>query len=80
MKDLSFRTKEIALYMIKNNATVRDIAKVFSISKSTVHYDLTKRLPKIDLYLFLRVRQILDINLKERSYRGGIATKNKYHM
>lgn len=79
MKNLNLRTKEIAMFLIQNNTTVRDVAKYFSISKSTVHYDLTKRLPKIDMYLYLQVRQILNINLKERSYRGGLATKNKYN-
>lgn len=79
MKNLNLRTKEIAMFLIQNNTTVRDVAKSFSISKSTVHYDLTKRLPKIDMYLYLQVRQILNINLKERSYRGGLATKNKYN-
>ncbi len=78
MKDLYSRTKEIAEYMITNNATIRKTAKVFGLAKSTVHYDLTKRLPKIDSVLYEEVRYILNINFQEKNIRGGISTKNKY--
>ena len=78
MKNIFVRTKQFAYYMIKNNATVRKTAQVFGISKSTVHYDLTKRLPLIDSALYLEVREILDKNESEKSMRGGLATKNKY--
>ena len=78
MKDIFVRTKEIALFTISNNATVRQTAKVFGLSKSTVHYDLTQRLPAIDWALFLEVREILDKNEQEKSMRGGLATKDKY--
>ena len=78
MKDIFVRTKEIALYTINNNATVRKTAKVFGLSKSTVHYDLIKRLPSIDWALYLEVREILEKNEQEKSMRGGLATKNKY--
>lgn len=78
MKDLCIRTKKIALCLIENSSTVREVAKMFGISKSTVHYDLTKRLPKYDLYLYEKVRQILDLNFQEKNIRGGIATKEKY--
>ena len=78
MKDIFVRTKEIAMFTINNNATVRKTAKVFGLSKSTVHYDLTKRLPSIDWALYLEVREILEKNEQEKSMRGGLATKNKY--
>ena len=78
MKDLCIRTKKLAMFLIEQNSTVRETAKVFGISKSTVHYDLTKRLPKYDLYLYEKVRQILDLNFEEKNIRGGISTREKY--
>ena len=70
-------TKE-SEYLIENECTVRATAVHFSISKSTVHKDVTERLEEIDKDLYLRVRSVLDKNLSERHIRGGIATKNKY--
>ena len=67
-----------AEYIIKTGATVRETAKVFSYSKSTVHKDVSERLCCIDSKLFLKVRKVLDKNLAERHIRGGLATKNKY--
>ena len=78
MKDLQTRAKQIASFVVDNNATVRRTAKAFGIGKSTVHNDLTKRLPFIDMALFLEVREILDKNNKEKSARGGNATKQKF--
>lgn len=72
------RTYELAVYMIQTNATVRAAAKHFGISKSTVHKDLSQRLPKFNYKLYLQVREILDINKAERHIRGGMATKEKY--
>ena len=66
--------------MTSTGSTVRQISKVFGISKSTVHFDLTKRLPKIDAFLYAKVRKILDNNENEKSLRGGHATKNKYAL
>ena len=65
-------------YIIETNSTVRSAAAYFSVSKSTVHKDVTERLQTIDKELFYRVREVLDVNLSERHIRGGIATKNKY--
>jgi len=65
-------------YIIENNATVRSTAKAFSVSKSTVHKDVTKRLNKIDKDLFLKVKSVLKINLSVRHIRGGEATKKRY--
>lgn len=72
------RAKEIGNYIVNNDATVRQTAKVFGISKSTVHQDITKRLEKIDLKLYQQVREVLDKNRAERHLRGGMATKAKY--
>lgn len=67
-----------AEYLIKNGGTVRSLSPIFKVSKSTVHYDLTKRLKKIDLSLYKKVAKILQINMDERHLRGGLATQEKY--
>ena len=64
--------------IIESNATVRQTAKKFGISKSTVHKDVTERLLMINPALAARARQVLDINKSERHIRGGMATKDKY--
>ena len=74
------RARELGNYIIENNATVRQAAAVFKISKSTVHKDVSQRLQNIDHSLFLKVKAVLDQNLKERHIRGGIATKKKYEI
>ena len=79
MKDYIYdRVLEIANYIYETKATVRQAAKVFGVSKSTVHKDVTKRLKKIDNNLAEKVRQVLDYNKSERHYRGGEATRKKY--
>ena len=72
------RAYELAVYMIENRATVRAAAKKFGISKSTVHKDLTTRLPQLNGPLYLEVRARLDQNRAERHIRGGMATRKKY--
>ena len=72
------RAVEIANYIIENNATVRQTAKQFGISKSTVHKDVTERLLQINPILANRARVVLDRNKSERHIRGGMATKEKY--
>ncbi len=74
------RVVDVARYIIEENATVRQAAKQFGISKSTVHKDLTAedRLVKINPALAKDVRKILDVNKSERHIRGGLATKKKY--
>ena len=72
------RAAEIANYIIENNATVRQTAKQFGISKSTVHKDVTERLLKINPPLAAQARIVLDVNKSERHIRGGLATKKKY--
>ena len=72
------RAVELGEYIVKNKATVRMTADVFSVSKSTVHIDVTKRLKNIDSALYRQVREILDVNKAQRHIRGGMATKEKY--
>ena len=72
------RASEIANYMIENNATVRQAAKNFGISKSTVHKDVTERLEQINPALAAEARKVIDVNKSERHIRGGMATKEKY--
>lgn len=75
------RAMEVATYIIENNATVRQTARRFGVSKSTVHMDVTSRLPRINPLLADKARQILAVNKSERHIRGGMATKEKYlHM
>ncbi|MEE0752217.1 sporulation transcriptional regulator SpoIIID [Frisingicoccus sp.] len=79
MKDyIEERAVEIAYYIIEHKATVRQTAKAFGVSKSTIHKDCTDRLGQINPSLAKEVRGILDINKKERHIRGGMATKEKY--
>ena len=72
------RAERLALYIIENRATVRDAAKKFGISKSTVHKDIRERLPLFNRSLFLQVQTVLEINKAERHIRGGLATRQKY--
>lgn len=72
------RERKLALYMIETGGTVRSAALKFGISKSTVHKDLSVRLPVSDPALYRKVRQLLDRNKSERHIRGGMATRNKY--
>ena len=72
------RAVEIAKYIIDNNATVRQTAKQFGISKSTVHEDVTERLAQVNPTLAREARKVLDVNKSERHIRGGLATREKY--
>lgn len=69
---------DIANYIIEYNATVRQTAKQFGISKSTVHKDVTDRLLQINPALAKQARKVLDQNKSERHIRGGLATREKY--
>ncbi len=72
------RAVDIANYIVEQNATVRQTAKQFGISKSTVHKDVTERLAQINPSLASQARLVLDLNKSERHIRGGMATKEKY--
>lgn len=76
--NLEKRACELAVYMIETGATVRSAAQQFGVSKSTVHKDLTQRLPQCHPALYAQVREILDLNKQERHIRGGMATRRKY--
>ncbi len=79
MKDyIEERAVNIANYIIESNATVRQTAKAFGVSKSTVHKDVTDRLIQINPSLAKQARKVLDVNKSERHIRGGLATKEKY--
>lgn len=69
---------DIANYIVKSRSTVRQAAKQFGVSKSTVHKDVTERLLKINPSLASETRKVLDINKSERHIRGGLATREKY--
>ena len=70
--------ERIARYIIDNNTTVRQAAKHFGISKSTVHKDVTERLVQVNPSLAAEARKVLDVNKSERHIRGGLATREKY--
>ena len=72
------RVLQLAEYLVSNKTTVRDAAKYFGCSKSTVHKDLVERLPDINTALAKEVKEILDFNKSERHIRGGKATRLKY--
>ncbi|MBQ9985104.1 MAG: sporulation transcriptional regulator SpoIIID [Oscillospiraceae bacterium] len=72
------RAIELAHFVIENKSTVREAAKKFYISKSTVHKDIVERLQAFDKDLYLEVKRVLDENKAERHLRGGMATRRKY--
>ena len=72
------RVLEEALYFTSNNKTIRDVASIFGVSKSTVHKDLKERLPLINVGLFNQVLNIFNKHISVRHIKGGEATKNKY--
>ncbi|MBR3293164.1 MAG: sporulation transcriptional regulator SpoIIID [Oscillospiraceae bacterium] len=72
------RACDLAAYIIEHKATVRAAAAKFGVSKSTVHKDLTERLPTVNRALYHEVRRLLDLNKAERHIRGGLATRKKY--
>ena len=72
------RVIKCAEYIVETGCTVRACSAHFSISKSTVHKDVSERLRYINADLFEQVREVLDLNLSERHIRGGIATRAKY--
>lgn len=72
------RVLEISNYILETRATVRQVARNFGVSKSTVHKDVTERLPQINRNLARQVKRILEKNKAERHLRGGEATRRKY--
>ena len=76
--DRKRRCELLGNYIVEHNATVRETARYFGISKSTVHKDVTTELRTVNLSLYERVYYILQINKDERHLRGGEATRKKY--
>ncbi len=77
-EDIIDRILEEANYIAQTKSTVRATAKIFQVSKSTVHKDVSERLKKVDKELYKEVAKVLKTNLAERHIRGGLATKKKY--
>lgn len=79
MKDyIAQRAVDLAHYIIDNNSTVRKTARVFNVSKSTVHKDIHDRLQTLNPELYRKAQRVLEVNKAERHLRGGMATKAKY--
>ena len=72
------RVLDISSYILDSRATVRQAATVFGVSKSTVHKDLTERLPGVNKKMATKIKDILEYNKSERHLRGGEATRKKY--
>ena len=72
------RAERLAQYIIENRTTVRAAAQKFGISKSTVHKDISERLPQFNRVLYQQVKEVLEVNKAQRDIRGGIATRKKY--
>ena len=70
----------VANYILQTSSTVRRAAKVFGVSKSTIHYDVSYRLKKINYALYVKINKILQENFNEKHIRGGEATRKKYKI
>ena len=77
-ENMEERALRLAQYIIENKATVRAAAEKFGVSKSTVHKDLSERLPAFNRTLYLQAKAVLEENKAQRHIRGGIATRKKY--
>lgn len=77
-ENMEERAERLALYIIENRTTVRAAAQKFGISKSTVHKDISERLPQFNGPLYNQVKAVLEVNKSQRHIRGGIATRKKY--
>ena len=78
MRTLDRRTVILGEYIVEHGSTVRDAAKSFGISKSTVHKDVSQRLKRINPQLYGEVKRVLEHNKAQRHIRGGLATREKY--
>lgn len=77
-RNIELRVFNEAEFILKNNCTVREVARIFYVSKSTVHYDVSFRLKKLNFSIYKSVDEIMKEHLKNRHIKGGEATKNKY--
>ncbi|MCQ2455498.1 MAG: sporulation transcriptional regulator SpoIIID [Clostridia bacterium] len=80
MNDIRSRALTLGEYIISTGSTVRATAKVFKVSKSTVHKDVTERLSRDNPMMYRCVKEVLEKNKMERHIRGGMATKLKYKV
>ncbi len=74
------RVMEVAKYIIDSKATIRKTAKVFGVSKTTIHKDIIERLPKVNPSIAEEAQRVIGVNKIERHIRGGRATKLKYSI
>ncbi len=77
-ENIDERACDLGNFIIENKTTVRETAKKFGISKSTVHKDLTERLYYANKPLYFKVKELLEFNKSQRHIRGGMATRKKY--
>lgn len=70
----------LANFILDNNLTIRKTAKIYNMPKSTLHYNVTKKLIEINYNLYLKLHRYLQQNFKEKHIRGGMATKHKYQQ
>ncbi len=77
-ESITLRCLTVAHYMLEKRATVRQAAKVYGLSKSSVHKDMCQRLPRIDPRLARQVAALLQYNKAVRHLRGGEATRQRY--
>ena len=76
--EIAQRVVKEAVFILNNKSTIRECAKYFKLSKSSVHLDLSKRLKKVDLRLYESVKKLLDFNFKNKHIKGGLQTRKKY--
>lgn len=79
-KEIEKRVGMVSRYIISNKTTIRETAKVFGVSKSTIHKDIQHRLDLISEEDAVKVKMILEINKAQRHLRGGLATQMKYRF
>ncbi len=77
-KEIINRVVEVSNYILKTNKTIREVAKIFKVSKSTIHKDISNRLIEIDYNKYLMVEEILKSHIEIRHIHGGESTKLKY--
>ena len=77
-KNIINRTLKESEYILKTKKTIREIAKVFGVSKSTVHKDFSNRLLEIDANLCNQIKEILKQHIDTRHIKGGESTRNKF--
>ena len=77
-KEIINRVVEVSNYILKTKKTIREVAKIFNVSKSTIHKDISSRLIEIDYQKYLNIEEILKNHIETRHINGGLSTKLKY--